>query len=572
MRPSAPLVLGCALVLGCGPKQAPEPSVPETTDAGSAQADANAPPPDVRCGVQPDGSRSFRVLHLNDVYRIGGLSDGRGGLSRVRTLRAQLQVGCEDGVLLTHAGDMLFPSMLSRVFDGAQMIDVLNHLDGDGEAFDDQMVAVFGNHEFDKPAMKYAPMVQERVRDSQFAWLDTNITWAEVEGAPAISADNLHKSVLLDVGGVKVGVFGMTIDNKIPEYAAGIDTDHTAIAREQTRSLRAAGAEVVLALTHLDANDDDQLLTELGDEGPDAVLGGHDHVLQSAVIGGRPMLKGDADAVRVRVLDITVGADGAVSWSADQAGVHIGEGLQGDDPGVQTVIDRYMAEFDREFCGDQPDCLSEQLTIAKVTLGAEETKIRRFETNLGDWVTDQMRRSFPQADVAVINSGALRLNQDVPAGQPVTRGTVEAIFAYPARMHLIEIDGATLEQVLQRSVSGWTGQGHWLQVSGVVFRQDSEAEAVSDIHLQTADGLVPLDKSAKYKLVTVRYLLDPEMGDQDGYTMLSLSQQVDAENNGTDLKPQVLDALRTMGEAGFAPKREGRICNAQESGAPCLLE
>ena len=81
MRPSAPLVLGCALVLGCGPKQAPEPSVPETTDAGSAQADANAPPPDVRCGVQPDGSRSFRVLHLNDVYRIGGLSDGRGGLS-----------------------------------------------------------------------------------------------------------------------------------------------------------------------------------------------------------------------------------------------------------------------------------------------------------------------------------------------------------------------------------------------------------------------------------------------------------------------------------------------------------
>ncbi|MCA9691829.1 MAG: hypothetical protein KC636_19650, partial [Myxococcales bacterium] len=118
-----------------------------TDGASSTPTEPTAPPaatpPAQVCGARADGSRHFRVLHINDVYRIEGLADGRGGLARVRTLRAQLEADC-DAVLLTHAGDTLYPSLLSREYDGAQMIEVLNLLDGDAAAFDERMVATFG--------------------------------------------------------------------------------------------------------------------------------------------------------------------------------------------------------------------------------------------------------------------------------------------------------------------------------------------------------------------------------------------------------------------------------------------
>ncbi len=74
MSSRAAAVIG--ILLGLGPlackTATPDPVVPS---AGSA------------CGPQADGSRRFRVLHINDVYRIEGVADGRGGLGRLRTLR-----------------------------------------------------------------------------------------------------------------------------------------------------------------------------------------------------------------------------------------------------------------------------------------------------------------------------------------------------------------------------------------------------------------------------------------------------------------------------------------------------
>src|SRR4051794_6734532 len=55
------------------------------------------------------------ILSVNDTYRIESLPDGTGGLARVRALRAHIEA--EQGpVLLLHAGDFLYPSILSRTY------------------------------------------------------------------------------------------------------------------------------------------------------------------------------------------------------------------------------------------------------------------------------------------------------------------------------------------------------------------------------------------------------------------------------------------------------------------------
>jgi 2',3'-cyclic-nucleotide 2'-phosphodiesterase (5'-nucleotidase family) len=528
------------------------------------------------CGRQADGSRKFRILHLNDVYRIEGVADGRGGLARVRTLRTQLEQDCDDGVLVTHAGDTIFPSLLSNQYQGAQMIEVLNALDGDPAGFDARLLATFGNHEFDKGKLEDAALLDARVDESQFNWLGTTITWKTgSDGQPLVGGTNLVREQLLEIGDVKIGVFSLLVDSAMPAYIEPLPSDHVEQARTAVLRLREQGAEVVIALTHLDAVDDQKLLDSLaGTAGPDVILGGHDHVLMTREGQGRYAYKGDADALRVRVIEISVDADGQVAVTATPEGTALGPDTPKPDPQVQAIVDARLLAFSTDFCQpDPPTCLTAPLTVTNTALLAEELEIRRYETNFGDWILDQAMLIFAadKPDLAILNSGTLRLNQNIEAGTSLTRQIVEETFAYPALMYLIEIDGKTLQQVLDHAVSGWTGSGHWLQVAGIAFRHDVQAGTATGAVLLRGDTTEPIQAKRKYRVLVPQFILDASMGNQDGYTMLSMKQVVKkAKANGTDLKAEVLAVLTAAGAAGIAPQLVGRICSSDRPSGPCL--
>lgn len=550
------------------------------SEPGSVDPDAGAksgPELGDACGLQADGSRKFRILHLNDVYRIEGVADGRGGLARVRTLRTQLEQDCSGGVLVTHAGDTIFPSLLSNQYKGAQMIEVLNALDGDPAGFDARFIATFGNHEFDKGKLEDAALLDARVDESQFNWLGSTITWKTGDdGQPLVGGENLVREQMLELGGVKIGMFSLMVSSAAPAYIEPLPTDHVEQARAAVKRLREQGAEVVLALTHLDAIDDQKILdTLVGADGPDVILGGHDHVLMTREGQGRYAFKGDADALRVRVVEISVTADGEVVVEAEPEGTAIGPDTPAEDPQVQAIIDARMLAFSTDFCKPEPPtCLTTPLTVTKTDLLAEELEIRRYETNFGDWILDQAMVIFAadKPDLAILNSGTLRLNQNIAAGTALTRQIVEETFAYPAPMYLIEIDGATLQQVLDHAITGWTGSGHWLQVAGIAFRHDVEAGTATNAVLIRPDSTVePISPKKKYRVVASQFLLDPSMGNQDGYTMLSMKQVVKkAKANGKDLKAEVLAVLAAAGDAGIAPQLVGRICSSDRPTGPCL--
>jgi 2',3'-cyclic-nucleotide 2'-phosphodiesterase (5'-nucleotidase family) len=562
-----PLVLA-SLALACKPK--PEPVL----DPDSGVAEVPAAP---ACGSQADGSRKFRVLHLNDVYRIEGVADGRGGLARVRTLRTQLEQGCEDGVLVTHAGDTIFPSMLSGQYQGAQMIEVLNALDGDPAGFDARLIATFGNHEFDKGKLEDAALLDARVDESQFNWLGTTITWKTGDDAqPLVGGPNVVREQLLEIGEVRVGMFSLLVTSTNPAYIEPLPSDHVAQAQAAVQRLREQGAEVVIALTHLDASDDQKLLDSLvGAAGPDVILGGHDHVLMTREGQGRYAFKGDADALRVRVVEISVADNGQVSVSATPEGTAIGPDTFEPDPQVQAIVDARLLAFSTDFCKpDPPTCLTAPLTVTNTELLAEELEIRRYETNFGDWILDQAMLIFAadQPDLAILNSGTLRLNQNIAAGTSLTRQIVEETFAYPAPMYLIEIDGKTLQKVLDHAITGWTGSGHWLQIAGIAFRHDVEAGTATNPVLLRAGAAEPIAPKRKYRVVAPQFILDAAMGNQDGYSMLSMKQVVkQAKANGKDLKAEVLEVLAAAGASGIAPQLAGRICSSDRPSAGCLV-
>ncbi|KIG18028.1 5'-nucleotidase [Enhygromyxa salina] len=593
------------------------------------------------CGER-DGVWRFRILHINDVYRIEGLLDGRGGVARIRSLRTRLEVDC-DAVLVTHAGDALFPSLLSRKYLGEQMVDVLNLLDGDAERVDPRMLATFGNHEFDKDSCDDAATLTDRVEQSQFSWLATNVVWKPAGecSAPAAASSaaqgacpsppaspiidpargNILPHELLMLGGVKVGVYSLMTDTKTPDYVACIDTRYVERSHETVAMLRAQGAEVVLALTHLDARADASILAGDGREGfqrPDLVLGGHDHTAMTrdadntelggagkVIEGTQPaVIKGDADAVKVRVIDVSIthklaGQAPDMRWSVST--VELNDSVEAD-PQLADRVAGWLSKHEQWFCqtNEQPQgCLTAKLVEAGTTLVAEENEIRMYETNLGSWIADQMLRSFA-ADakpptVALVNAGGLRLNQTISAGAFITQQIVEELFAYPTELTVLEVNGYALRKAIERSVESWEAGGHWLQLSGIAFFHDNLAgrSLARNPAIIGADGkLVPLNDKQLYRVVVPTFLA----AGNDGYWMLNREQvQQRAKQNsdakrvqvvtkypaakgtppGPDLKQVVLEQMRELGGRGEAlsPQLAGRICSAdrQASGLACLV-
>jgi len=511
----------------------------------------------------PVAAPACTLLTVNDTYRIEPNADGTGGMARVRALRARLEAEGSD-VLLLHAGDFLYPSLMSRTYAGAQMVEALNALDGDAAAMDPRMYVVFGNHEFDAGKMKDAAKLAGSIGESQFRWLGTNVRFVDPAGAPdgrvpGPHLPNLVRSDVTDCGGLRVGLFGITTGKKVPAYVAEI-ADPIATARTLTAELRAAGADVVVALTHQSVEEDAAVLTALGSAGPDLVVGGHEHNAQRIEVDGRPIRKADADAHTAWRITLRRGPDGAVA--RDEALVPLDAALP-EDAGVKAIVDARIAKHDIDFCGARKEplgCLGAQVGVTTVPLVAAELDIRRFETNFGSWVAEIARAAYPGADIALVNSGSLRLNRDLAAG-PIRRQDIEEMFAYPMPLVRVTIDGATLQQVLDRAVQEWTGNGHWLQVSGLAWAHDPAAGTATRLTLLGAADrrILPTDTLS---VVVPAYLVDPTT-DRDGYTMLPAVPG----GVGPDLKQAVLTALAAA-PAGIAPAVEGRICNTTKPG-PC---
>ncbi len=536
-----------------------------------AACTSSAPPTPQGLAPAPSKARTAVLLAINDVYRIEGVEGGnQGGLARVRALRRELERQDPD-LLLLHAGDLLYPSFASRMYNGEQMISVLDELDG-SDQFDPRLFVTFGNHEFEKRKMKDAGILAARVAESQFTWLGGNVTLAETEnGRPFAAPGAIEKTVLVTSGGIRIGLFGVTIpsaDIQYAEFAGPIET-----ARRLSADLRDAGAEVVVALTHLTAEEDRQILERLGAMGPDLIVGGHEHEKMAFQVGGRWVIKADADGRTASVIKIRLDR-GPVEVSYEHRA--LGEGQPGSpepDAQVQALVDRWQERHNREFCGkshESADCLEQAYGRTRTVLEGEENKIRGRETSLGDWIADRMLEAFAPcgAQVAFLNAGTLRLNQDLAAGSTLTRRQVEELFGFPSALHLIRMSGAQLQQTAEQSVHGWPGSGSWLQIAGFAFIHDEANRTATGLVRLSPTGAIPVQPDDEILAVTGDYLVNPDIGDQDGYTFLPTEEVPGCPASGKDIKDVVIEAFRAAEREGIAPVTEGRICQGSEG--PCL--
>jgi 5'-nucleotidase/UDP-sugar diphosphatase len=407
----------------------------------------------------PEPLNPVRFLLINDVYVADTLSDGSGGLARVATVRNRL--ADQGQVIFVLAGDVLSPSLLSKYYGGRQMVEALNAAKLD--------YATFGNHEFELPR----DTLITRIEASGFKWLSANCTLADGARFPGVLPFDTVR-----VSGHLVGLFGVTLPGDYRSYVRCGDPDSAAVAAADT--LTALQADLIVGVTHQTVESDRDLLAR--EPRIDLILGGHEHEAHDSVVSGRHVLKADANSRSAQFATLWGGKG---KWRQAVGLVTIDSRLP-DDTATARVAEAW-ADSLRARLGPE-----RVVATAEAPIDARDAASRHRESSIGMLVTDAIVAGTG-AEVALVNAGAMRLDDVIPAG-PVSNYQLESLFLFADETRVVSfpISGARLREVLEHGVTDAAlGKGGFLQVSGVRFSYDrarpSGSRLVGDIQRMAAD-------------------------------------------------------------------------------------
>ena len=485
------------------------------------------------CAASPESTASksagLTFIHLNDNYRVADVEDGtRGGFARVITVIRQAQSEGRD-VRILHAGDFLYPSLESQLWNGQQMVEALNYLDEFAPLY-----LTAGNHEFDRSTPEH---LVNAVRASQFDWIGDNYYF----NTGTVDVDNAIQPVFTyEHAGKTIGIFSLTLEAR----DGGNDRDYVEVGRNYAtvaewtiEQFESQGVDMIIGLTHLHMTDDVQI-SQLRAEHPklEFIVGGHEHEIQHQEQSDQAaaIFKGSSNARDIWRIDVDFDEQGNASMHAVLLPM---DTTVAKDEGYERIADGWRKKLIAEF----PD-IEEKLGEAGGRFNVTEEFVRNAESGWANFLVDQARGAFgePQADLAFINSGSVRVD-DFIAGD-ITREDVERTFGFPSQVRRFSVTGAEFTAMLEAGYRGERrGEGYFPQISGfrvcVDYNLPDYGRIVS-LQLPGTAGWSEIVSGQAYTVVLPNFLF----GDQDGYVMPQ-SARDSASAIGPEIKQLTIDAV-----------------------------
>ncbi|XP_054842673.1 trifunctional nucleotide phosphoesterase protein YfkN-like [Eublepharis macularius] len=439
--------------------------------------------------ASPDeGQIDLVILHFNDVYEVESRKEEpAGGAARFATAIKKFSFL---NPLIIFSGDCLNPSALSVITKGKHMIPILNAL---GVHF-----AVFGNHEFDFGL----DLLEEYRKQIQFPWFLSNVQ-------DKVTSEPLGHGIIKTIvtwNGVQIGFMGLVEEDWLDTLATINKSnlnyvDYVKVANELSVELKAKGAEVIIAMTHMKWVNDIRLAQST--EGIDLVLGGHDHDYGIKQVNGTWIVKSGSDFRNFTRINIKkVGEAFHYTFRKIDVLQHLEE-----DTHIQSII--------QDSAQNLQTLLKEVLCPIDVELDGRVTTVRRVESNLGNLVTNAMLEAT-HADLALLNSGTLRSNRIHPIGN-FTMHDLLSILPFMDALLVVRITGERLLEALENGVCRYPAlDGRFPQVAGIEFGFDPNAEPGHRILRDSVkiQGQY-LRRKHIYRLAVKEYLANGK----DGYVM-----------------------------------------------------
>jgi 2',3'-cyclic-nucleotide 2'-phosphodiesterase (5'-nucleotidase family) len=469
---------------------------------------------------------TFRFVQTNDIDRMEE-DDGRGGFARLAAVVAEKRE--EANTFFVHSGDTISPSLLSGIDKGVHVVEILNLLKPD--------VMVPGNHEFD-----FGPEVfRSRIGEATFDIVSSNIR--EASGA---APDNTIDDKIVDVGGVRIGFYGLTTEETPILATAGDVTFESTIdtGRRKGAELREKGADFVVAVVHTPLAVD-MILAR--DGAADLILSGHDEHLLTYYDGKVAMTESYSQGDFVVVTEVTVDKtekDGKVSVSWHPTFEVIDTATVTPDAEIAAVVKGYEDKLDAE--------LKVEIGTTSTPLDSRRATVRGQEAAIGNLIADATR-SAVGADVAITNGGGIRADKEYPAGTKLTRADVFAELPFGNTTVKLELTGDQIVAALENGFSQVREvAGRFPQVSGLSVEVDLTEPPGSRVKSVTVGG-APLDPAKTYTVATNDYMASGG----DGYKAFIGAKNLIDASAAQLMASQVIDYITAAGTVG--PAVEGRI-------------
>jgi len=501
---------------------------------------------------------SLTILHTNDFharfepiskYDSGCAEEDNqagecfGGSARLVTA-IEAAKGRTNNFILVDGGDQFQGTLFYTYYKGKVAAEMMNKMGYDA--------MTVGNHEFDD-----GPEVLSGFVDAVgFPILMSN---ADISGEPLLS-DKIRKSVVIERGGEKLGLIGLTPQDTDELASPGpnvIFTDPVGAVQAEVDRLTAEGVSKIIVLSHSGYETDKTIAAET--TGVDVIVGGHSHTLLSntddGAAGPYPTMVGQTAIVQAYgygkfLVELNV--------TFDDAGVVLAA------VGDPLVMDAAVSEDEttKARIGELAQPLEEirQKVVAETTeaIEGDRSVCRAQECPMGNLVADAMldRVKDQGISIAIQNGGGLRASID--AG-PVTMGEVLTVLPFQNTLSTFFVSGQTIVAALENGFSQVEeGAGRFPQVAGLRVTWDPEAEPgarVSSVEVMKDGAWGPIDPSETYGVVSNNYVRNGG----DGYKMF-----VDARDV-YDFGPDLVDVTAEFlaANAPYTPYTDGRIATVE---------
>ena len=421
------------------------------------------------------------ILSINDFHgALAPAGKNAGAVKLVDALKTEKAKNPE-GTIIVSAGDNYQGSAMSNLMYGEPVSAVFKEMGIE--------LSAVGNHEFDWGINR----INKWAEDGEFTFVCTNI-YDKSTNQPV---DWAEPFAIIEREGIKVGFVGLaTPETAYKTLKANVENyefrDPVEIITEWVPKVKDAGADIIIALTHLGSFQDKEgnITGEASDlcaiDGVDAVISAHTHQRVCGLVNGKPLVQAYKYGRSFGKLTFIFDENNKlVSAEPFLDNLYERADTLKDDANMLAIYGKYEEELN--------PVLGKILGKTTVDLGHDRYA---GPSLLGEWVCEIMKDKAG-VQIAMTNGGGLRT--DVPAGE-ITAGKLYEVMPFDNTLYTMKLSGADVKANIEHGIMN--DDIGWVQIAGVRVTYNPGAEAGNRITSMVLEDGTPIEMDKYYTVVT----------------------------------------------------------------------
>ncbi|NCO24630.1 MAG: hypothetical protein COZ07_06835 [Candidatus Infernicultor aquiphilus] len=473
------------------------------------------------------------VLSINDFHGSLAPSGKNVGAAKLVDAIKTEKAKNPEGTIIVSAGDNYQGSAMSNLLYGEPVSAMFKEMGLE--------LSAVGNHEFDWGIDR----ITKWAEDGGFTFVCTNI-YDKRTNQPV---DWAEPFVIIEKMGIKVGFIGLaTPETAYKALKANVENyefrDPVETIKEWVPKIKDAGADIIIALTHLGAFQDKEgnisgeaaALSEV--DGVEAVISAHTHQSVSGLVNGKPLVQAYYNGRSVAKLTFVFDENNKlVSAEPFLDDLYKRPDTLKDDANTLAIYNKYNEEL--------KPVLGKILGKTTVTLDHDRYA---GPSLLGEWACEIMKDKVG-VQIAMTNGGGLRV--PIPAGD-ITAGILYEVMPFDNTLYTMKLSGADVKANIEHGIMN--EDIGWVQIAGVRVTYDPKAEAGKRITSMSLEDGTPVEMDKFYTVVTNDFMAT-------GGDKYNFDNALDKLDTFIPVRDAMMDAVEKAGV--ISPEKQNWLSEAK---------